>query len=281
MRSGKSWSQGSDSPVGQSVTGSRSALANSSILWACPSPASKKYSVGAHRARLCCLYCIAVCVRVCARRAVSLLISCHGRDSTSDRRAGVLVILTVEALLGDSPFLFRGTSGPDGSGCGAQQRPPVRLQLDHHQTMGVAEPSCSSAKCFYYYSPLGDNYEKKQQQEVKKKEKQRTERRQTCSTCGPPSLSSRAGTPAPADTQRSKAALWSPLGRNLDELPPRSLPASVRGPEPNFVVDLVDFLFPPAPLWPRRWRRESGHKHDFMAGEVMSIPRLGTGDSWI
>ncbi|KAF3694251.1 hypothetical protein EXN66_Car009927 [Channa argus] len=143
MRSGKSWSQGSDSPVGQSVTGSRSALANSSILWACPSPAS----------------------------------------------------------------------GPDGSGCGAQQRPPVRLQLDHHQTMGVAEPSCSSAKCFYYYSPLGDNYEKKQQQEVKKKEKQRTERRQTCSTCGPPSLSSRAGTPAPADTQRSKAALWSPLGR--------------------------------------------------------------------
>lgn len=266
--------------------------------------------------------------------------------------------------------------------------------------MGVAAPLCCSAKCYYYYSPLGDNYERKkenqrqqQEEEVKKKERERKKRRQTCSTCSPPSLSSRAGTPAPADTHGSKATLRLPLGcvwekilqmwenalfsaalldlrsithmhslsvlwrqwdtacdsflhrwrnmsyfalnrcgfhrldlrvigcncvstisslwaanlisrtpipappppplsaphppppsQNLDELPPCSpagvsaclCPWSWKG---GFAVDLVACS---RLHGGRRWRRDSGHEHEFTAGEeVMSIPRLGTGVSGI
>ncbi|KAK2848757.1 hypothetical protein Q5P01_008591 [Channa striata] len=171
MRRGRSWSRASDTSVGQSVTGSRVAVANSSVVWACLSPAS--------RFRVC-----TVPLRAC--------VPCHGRGSTSQRPAAALDSLRVRALRGESPVLFGGAGGPDGSGCGAQQqRPPVRLQLDHHQTMGVAEPCCCSAECHYYRSPLGDNYEKKQ--EVKTEDGQRKKRRRTCPTCRPPSPSSRAG----------------------------------------------------------------------------------------
>ncbi|CAK6976671.1 glycine receptor subunit alphaZ1 isoform X4 [Scomber scombrus] len=79
-------------------------------------------------------------------------------------------------------FTFKGANdlmsvGLYGCEYGAQQQPPVRLQVDHHQTMGVAETcSCSSNYYYYYYSPLGDNYEKeKQQKQHKQQQKQKQE----------------------------------------------------------------------------------------------------------
>ncbi|TKS72851.1 Glycine receptor subunit alpha-1 [Collichthys lucidus] len=154
--------------------------------------------------------------------------------------------------------------------------------------MGVAEPCCFSAKYnYYYYSPLGEKYERKrerqqqqqqqqqQQEEVKKKEREKRKRRQTCSTCRPPSLSSSssssssAGTPATADTHGSRAPLRLPLGC-ICVTPPRGSrqqqQTAVVSSEPFGVADLW-FL---SELQQRNRRGE----HDMFLGASSTAPTL-------
>lgn len=157
---------------------------------------------------------------------------CHGSGSPSvGQHAALLGGLTRSRLpekssSAASPLPSERTRCPDGSGCGARQqqrrRPPVRLQLDQQQTMGVAEPRCCSAKCndlhhlhhlhhyyyhfyYYYYSPLGDSCERKghHQHQQREEEEAKRERRQTRSS---PSSSS-SGSPAAAVTHGSRATL--------------------------------------------------------------------------
>ncbi|TKS72849.1 Glycine receptor subunit alpha-1 [Collichthys lucidus] len=152
--------------------------------------------------------------------------------------------------------------------------------------MGVAEPCCFSAKYnYYYYSPLGEKYERKrerqqqqqqqQQEEVKKKEREKRKRRQTCSTCRPPSLSSSssssssAGTPATADTHGSRAPLRLPLGCICVTPPRRSRQqqqTAVVSSEPFGVADLW-FL---SELQQRNRRGE----HDMFLGASSTAPTL-------
>ncbi|TNN30228.1 hypothetical protein EYF80_059620 [Liparis tanakae] len=91
---------------------------------------------------------------------------------------------------------------PDGSGCGAQQqqRPPVRLQLDPHRTMGVAEPGSKydhrqdhhqdqdhhhldhldhQDNLDHRHAPLGDTSERQQEEEAQPAERQQRTGRRT------------------------------------------------------------------------------------------------------
>ncbi|KAG7217349.1 hypothetical protein INR49_021633 [Caranx melampygus] len=239
---GRDHVQYSDTCNGQSATGVRAIrLTNERAVWACPchcevrfwsllNDCSKKTRVGAHRARSAVpgLY-----LRPCVRAERAPARGHRGCRSLPWKKVHIGPTRRSPRYC-NTPSSWRGRgmiyfslgaeAVPDESGCGAQQWPPVRLQLDRHQTMGVAEPCCCSAKChYYYYSPLGDNYEKKeeeeeeekqqQQEEVKKKrEREREKRRHTTSTCGPPSPSSGTRSPATADTHGSRAALRWRLG---------------------------------------------------------------------
>lgn len=116
MRKGQSSCPGSDTSLGQSVTGSGSTLANDSVVWACLSTArcvfwsllndcSKKIQCGSapSPALLSLLYlrvraceCVCVCARAPGRGQCRCRVSCHGRGSTSARH----LILTLSPLLG-------------------------------------------------------------------------------------------------------------------------------------------------------------------------------------